>query len=132
MNRIYVTRTFARWMRTSDVNQAALCQAVHEMHHGLIDADLSGHVYKKRVALPGRGKRAGARVIVATRFRSSWFFLFGFAKSERATVNETELRALQELARTLLELDSAGISTFIAQGGLKEIEYDDSQNDQNN
>jgi DNA-binding transcriptional regulator YiaG len=37
------------------------------MAGGLIDADLGGHVVKKRVALPGQGKRGGARTIVATK-----------------------------------------------------------------
>jgi hypothetical protein len=41
--------------------------AVQEMVAGLIDADLGGHVYKKRVAMPGRGKSGGARVILGTR-----------------------------------------------------------------
>ena len=45
---------------------------------GLIDANLGGHLVKKRVALRGRGKRAGARTIVATKFEERWVFLFGF------------------------------------------------------
>lgn len=53
----------------------ALIQAVSEMAQGLVDADLGGHVVKKRVALPGRGKRRGARTIVATNLGDRWFFL---------------------------------------------------------
>ena len=35
------------------------------MVNGLVDADLGGGVVKKHVALPGRGKRGGARILVA-------------------------------------------------------------------
>jgi hypothetical protein len=37
-------------------------KAIAEMAAGLIDADLGGSVYKKRVPLPGRGKSGGARI----------------------------------------------------------------------
>jgi hypothetical protein len=40
--------------------------AVEETAAGLIDADLGGRVYKKRVPLPGRGKRGGARTLIGT------------------------------------------------------------------
>ena len=35
------------------------------MVNGLVDADFGGGVVKKHVALPGRGKRGGARTLVA-------------------------------------------------------------------
>lgn len=34
------------------------------MENGLIDAELSGDVVNKRVALTGRGKRGGTRTLV--------------------------------------------------------------------
>jgi len=66
MRRIFKTRHFSRWMRKTDLTNAALSNAVSEMDEGLIDADLGGGVVKKRVALPGRGKRGSARTLVAT------------------------------------------------------------------
>jgi hypothetical protein len=44
------------------------------MERGLIDANLGGGIIKKRVALPGRGKRGGARTLVATNSANRWFF----------------------------------------------------------
>lgn len=55
MKRIFITRTFTRWMRKAGLADQALCQAVSEMSQGLIDANLGGNVVKKRVPLPGRG-----------------------------------------------------------------------------
>ena len=52
-----------------------LCAAVEEMASGLVDADLGGHVYKKRVPVPGRGKRGGARTIIGSNLGDRWFFL---------------------------------------------------------
>ena len=40
----------------------------------------------KRLALPGRGKRGGARTLVATNKGNRWFFLFGFEKNARANI----------------------------------------------
>ncbi|MGH8427848.1 MAG: type II toxin-antitoxin system RelE/ParE family toxin [Gammaproteobacteria bacterium] len=110
-------------MKKAGLTDQALRQAVAEMTQGLIDADLGGGVVKKRVALPGRGKRGGARIIVATRFRERWFFLYGFVKNERATINQDELRAFQELARTLLGFTDREIATALSSNEIFEVTY---------
>lgn len=126
MRRVFKTRHFNRWMRKSDLTDEALCAAVHEMVAGLIDADLGGDVLKKRVALPGRGKRGGVRTLVATRKGRRWFFVFGFEKNERANVTPTELEALQILAGSLLSLTTAQLDTAVEEGTLQEICHDHS------
>lgn len=124
MRRVFKTRHFSRWLRKSEVTDAVLCAAVDEMQAGLIDAELGGDVVKKRVALPGRGKRGGARTLVATRKGSRWFFVFGFEKNERSNVTLTELEALQTLAGALLEMSSAQLDTAVEDGTLQEICHD--------
>ncbi|HEY7555399.1 MAG TPA: type II toxin-antitoxin system RelE/ParE family toxin [Candidatus Binatia bacterium] len=52
-----MTRHFSRWFGKTDLSVEALCRSVDEMERGLIDANLGGGIIKKRVALPGRGKR---------------------------------------------------------------------------
>ena len=89
------------------------------MAAGLIDADLGGKVYKKRVPMPGRGKRGGARTILGSNLGQRWFFLFGYEKNERATIDERELAALQKLA--LLALDTKLLERSLAEGELMEI-----------
>ena len=54
MKRVFKTRYFTRWMRKTGLSDDALCAAVAEMAHGLVDADLGGGVFKKRV---GAGKQ---------------------------------------------------------------------------
>ncbi len=74
MRRVFLTRTFTRWMRKAGLASDALCNAVSEMAQGLVDADLGGNVLKKRVALPGQGRRGGARTLVASKMADRWFF----------------------------------------------------------
>jgi hypothetical protein len=108
-------------MKRSGVIDRALWAAVREMAGGLIDADLGGHVVKKRVALPGQGKRGGARTIVATKLAERWFFLYGFRKNERANIDKDELRALQEVAKDLLRLDDRQLDIALQAGEIVEV-----------
>ena len=121
MNKVFRSRPFSRWMRRAGLTDEALLHAVGEMAQGLVDADLGGGVFKKRVALPGRGKRAGARTIVATRMKERWFFLYGFEKNERANISDAELKALQEYAKDLLGLDAAGLAAVVSAGEMMEV-----------
>jgi hypothetical protein len=95
MRRTFKNRHFARWMRKIGLSDSALCEAVAEMAQGLIDADLGGGLVKKRVPLPGRGKRGSTRTLVATNKGSRWFFIFGFEKNERENITPKELVSLQ-------------------------------------
>ncbi|MBF0624869.1 MAG: type II toxin-antitoxin system RelE/ParE family toxin [Magnetococcales bacterium] len=124
MQRIFKTRPFGRWARKVSLLDQALCGAVAEMARGLIDADLGGGVVKKRVALSGRRKSGGARTLVATNRDNRWFFMYGFAKNERASISGRELAALQKLANDLLGLSSAALDIQAAKATLEEICHD--------
>jgi len=108
-------------MRKSGLTDAALCGAVKEMAAGLIDADLGGHVVKKRVGLPGRGKRGGARTLVATNLGSRWYFVHGFGKNEGGNISDQELDALQSIAADLLAMRDLELDAAVADGTLQEI-----------
>lgn len=56
MARVLKRKEFARWQAGEKLPDAALCKAVDEMQNGLIDADLGGGLFKKRVARPGGGR----------------------------------------------------------------------------
>lgn len=119
--RVFKTKHFSRWMRKTELTDQSLCEAVAEMSRGLIDADLGGGVVKKRVGLAGRGKRSGARTLVATNKGTRWFFVFGFEKSERANITADELAALQEVAADLLGRTASALDTAVQDGALQEI-----------
>jgi hypothetical protein len=128
MRQLFKTRTFARWSRKAQVSDEALVKAIAEMEAGLIDADLGGSVYKKRVPLPGRGKRGGARILVATRHVNRWFLLYGFGKNEQANIDDRELAALQKLAGALLSMTSSQIEHSVAGKELMEIADEEKPN----
>ena len=121
MMRVFKTKHFSRWMRKTELTDQALCEAVAEMSRGLIDADLGGGVVRKRVGLAGRGKRGGARTLVATNKGTRWFFVFGFEKSERANITADELAALQDIAADLLGRTASALDTAVQHGALQEI-----------
>ncbi len=88
---------------------------------GLIDADLGGRVFKKRVPAPGRGKRGGARTIVGSNLQDRWFFIYGFEKKDRETLDPRELAALQTIAAALLSTEPKLLEKAVAEGELEEI-----------
>lgn len=129
MKRIFKTRHFSRWMRKTELTDRVLCNAVTEMSLGLIDADLGGGVVKKRVGLAGRGKRGGARTLVATNKGDRWFFIFGFEKNERANIADDELDAVQDIAAQLLARNGPQLDAAVKDGSLQEICDDDKNQD---
>jgi hypothetical protein len=121
MKRVFMTRHFSRWLSKTDLSIEALCGAVEEMERGLVDANLGGGILKKRVALPGRGKRGSTRTLVATNTVNRWFFVFGFEKTDRDNINAKELSALKALASDLLRLGVSELSAAVAAKTLQEI-----------
>lgn len=101
---IYKTKVFDRWAKEQGLTDQSLCQAISEINAGLIDADLGGGLYKKRVARTGKGKSGGFRTLVATNRGDRWIFVFGFAKNERDNINKKEKDALKKLANYYLSL----------------------------
>jgi hypothetical protein len=91
------------------------------MERGLVDANLGGGIMKKRVALPGRGKRGSARTLIATNYSNRWFFVFGFEKNERDNISPKELNALKALATDLLRLNVTQLEGALKARTLQEI-----------
>jgi len=121
MNRVFKTRHFSRWMRKTELTDKVLCDAVLEMMHGLIDADLGGGIIKKRIGMAGRGKRVGARTVLATNKNDRWFFVFGFQKNVRSNIGSDEKEALQLLAGDLLSMSVTILDLATQNGALQEI-----------
>jgi hypothetical protein len=122
--RVFKTRQFDRWARKEGVTDPMLWAAVIEMENGLIDTDLGGHVMKKRIALPGRGKRGGARSLLAYRLGDCAFFVYGFAKNERDNIDDRELKALTLLASALLGWTPEQTGHALREGALIEVIHD--------
>ena len=122
--RVFKNKWFQKWAAKEGMDDEVLRAAVEEMENGLIDAELGGHVVKKRVALPGRGKRGGTRTLVVYQQANKAFFVYGFAKSERANISDKELKALKLLATQLLGYTNPALVKAIEAGELIEVVND--------
>jgi len=121
--RIFKTLAFSKWANKEKLTDAKLWDAVSEMQRGLIDADLGGGVYKKRVALPGRGKSGSTRTLIAFKQDDQAFYMYGFAKNQRVNIKPDELKALKLLAAQLLAYDNRALNKAKKAGELIEVEH---------
>jgi hypothetical protein len=123
MNKIFKLPSFNRWMKKTRLSDQKLYAAVEEMAKGLIDADLGRNIVKKRVALPGYGKRGAARTLLATNRTKRWIFLYGFQKNERENISYKELEILQDLASDYLSFSDNELDLMVGSGKLLEVIY---------
>jgi len=72
--KIFKLKLFHKWANKEGLTDESLKKAVKEMEQGLIDADLGGHVYKKRIGIQGQGKRGGGENIDSIQSRGKRFF----------------------------------------------------------
>ena len=121
---IYKGLDFDIWCKKKKISDQVLIDAVLEMNQGLYDALLGGSVYKKRIPLQGRGKRGGARTILAFKKNNKAFYIYGFSKNQQENISPKELAALKKLAKTYLNLSDDEISTSIKKGALIEVVND--------
>lgn len=111
-----------KWAKKEKILERALIQAIEEMERGLIDADLGGHVFKKRVAIQGKGKSGGVRTLIAYQVKGKAFFIYGFAKNKRANIDTKELEALKIIAVNLLGHNDKMLDYLISENELVEVE----------
>lgn len=123
--RIFYTREFCRALMDADLGEPELITAAIEMNSGLWDAALGGQVYKKRVALAGRGKRGGERTFVAFKRDDRVFFMYGFAKNQRANITSRESKALKRMAKELLGYGQRQLDAALKYGELVEIKVNE-------
>lgn len=121
---IFKTRWFARWAKKENITDQNLLDAVDEIISGLIDADLGGGLHKKRIALAGKGKRGGARTIIAYNKNDVIFFVYGFAKNDKANIHIKELEAFKLYASELLSYTLSEINIAVKAEKLIEVNHE--------
>jgi hypothetical protein len=123
--RIFKFKNFEKWAKKEDISNEMLIRAVKEIKAGLIDADLGGGLYKKRLARQGQGKRGGYRALLALQRDEKIFFLYGFAKNKQESINFSEQDDFLVLSKYLLSLTDYGITYLININELQEVIYAD-------
>lgn len=120
--RVFKNKAFSKWASKEGLNDQSLRDAIDEIERGLVDADLGGHVYKKRVAVGGRGKSGGVRTLLAYKIGDKAFFVYGFAKNARANIKADELKGLKAYADVLLKYSDKELKQAVKAGVLIEVE----------
>lgn len=64
-------------------------------------------------------------MLTAYRARARAVFLFGFAKSARANVDDDELATLRDIAKAWFETDAAALARALAPGAIQELSYEE-------
>jgi hypothetical protein len=127
---VYKTKEFSRFARKAALKDGELLDAAKAVAGGQWDADLGGGVFKQRVAREGGGKSGGFRTIILFKVGLHSFFVYGFAKSDKANVTPRELKALKALAVTLLALDAEALQRVGAAGEILEVRNDGEDGEQ--
>ncbi len=102
---IFKNKPFEKWACKIKLSDSILIDIVKNLEKELYEANLGGYVYKKRISIESRGKSGGARTIIAFKTHDKAFFIYGFAKNEKANISETEKEALKRLAKHYFSYD---------------------------
>ena len=119
--RTYKSRWYQRFSRKEGIADAVLLEAVARAEKGQIDADLGGGVIKQRISRPGQGRSKGYRTIILFRRGAKAFFVYGFAKSQRANVNDDEEEQFKEAAKHVLGLTEKQLAELVKRGDFMEV-----------
>lgn len=119
---IYKIIDFAKWAEEYMVSDQILIDAITEMNNGLYDANLGGSVYKKRIPLDNKGKRGGARTIIAFKYNDKAFFIYSFAKNKKDNISDKDLKALKKLSKVYFSLTDKEIIEALHAGNLIKVD----------
>ena len=125
---ILKNKPFSQWARKLKITDANLVFAVHEMVNGLYEANLGGYIYKKRLAFGHKGKRGGARTIIAFKLKDKAIFIYGFSKGELGNITEKEEDSLKALAKIYFSYNESQINKAIKEGILMEVKANEKVN----
>jgi hypothetical protein len=123
--RVFTNAWFGRFARREKIKDAALRDAITRAEKGVIDADLGGGVLKQRLARPGQGKSGGYRSIILFRKGERAFFVYGFAKSDRDTLDPDETAAFKKSAKAFFALSDKQLDALLKEAALTEVTYED-------
>lgn len=126
--RILKNKPFSQWAKKLKISDKTLVTAINEMTHGLYEANLGGHIYKKRLPLAHKGKSGGARTIIAFKVGDKAIFVYGFSKGEKSNIAKKEEESLKDLAKVYFSYDEDQLNKAIKGGILIEVQTNEKIN----
>lgn len=119
--RIFKNILFDKWAKKMSLKDDVLKIAIDEIIAGLYDANLGGHLFKKRIGIKGKGKRGGARTILAFKKDDKALFIYGFAKNDKSNINEDEEKLCKKIADVFLSWSGNYINIAIKNKEIIEV-----------
>lgn len=98
---VYKNKRFKKWQSENCIKNIQLLELVDEINIAPNKGKI-GQLYKKRIKMEGGGKSGGYRVIIAARIGINYFFMYGFKKNEKSTLNAKEEKIFKEMAEQYL------------------------------
>ncbi len=119
--RVFKYKTFEKWAKKQSISNDDLKKAITEIKNGLIDANLGGHVYKKRIGIHGKGKLSSHRSIILMKIHDKAIFAHGFSKGEKDNITKNELNGFKVMAEAFLNLDDEQINILVDKQNIIEV-----------
>jgi len=116
-----MTNFFSKWASAQNIHEEELVTALKEVQLGKSEANLGGHLYKKRIRFEGKGKSGSGRTIICYKKEERAIFIHGFAKNEKSNLSPKELLAFKEFSKILIDLSNEDIKKAIENGAFTEI-----------
>ena len=116
-----MTKHFSKWASKQKILKNGLVTALIELQNGNFEANLGGHIYKKRIRFEGKGKSGSGRTILCYKKEDRAIFIHGFAKNEKSNLSKKELTVFKELSKILLGLSTEDINVAIEKGDFIEV-----------
>jgi len=116
-----MSKQFSKWASSQNIASTGLFEAIEEVESGYFDANLGGHLYKKRIRFEGQGKSGSGRTIICYKKGNRAIFIHGFAKNEKSNLSRKELNAFKEFSKILLGLSETEITLAIENGNFIEV-----------
>jgi len=116
-----MSKQFSKWASSQNIASTGLFEAIEEVESGHFDANLGGHLYKKRIRFEGQGKSGSGRTIICYKKGNRAIFIHGFAKNEKSNLSRKELNAFKEFSKILLGLSETEITLAIENGNFIEV-----------
>lgn len=85
---------------------------------------MRGGIVKQRLPRRGQGRSSGYRVIILLRQGDLAFFVYGFAKRDRADINDRDLRGFRLLAKEMFRMTDADLEKALNAEAIMEVVYD--------
>ena len=105
--RAFKSTWFAKAAKKARISDKMLCKAIAQVMAGQAD-DLGGGVFKKRLS------DNQYRSIVLARGGNFWVYEYLFAKQDRANIEDDELKAFRELAKSYAALTAEQVAALVA------------------